>query len=135
MLELKKKEKTVKGKVKKVLHKVAVAEQNPVWAVISLGGAQRRVREGDVFTVNRLAEEPRQKVTVDDVYLFSDGAALRVGQPKLAGVTVELEVMENLRGEKIDVFKYKAKARYRKRKGHRQELSRVKVLKFVSGRS
>jgi large subunit ribosomal protein L21 len=106
-----------------------VAEKR-VWAVIPLGGTQRRVCEGDVLVVNRLAEKPGQKFKVTQVYLLFDGKGMKIGQPEVAGVKVELEVLEERRGEKIDIFKYKAKSRYRKRRGHRQALSKVKVLKI-----
>lgn len=100
------------------------------WAVIPLGGNQRRVGEGDVLTVNRLAEKPGQKFKVTQVYLLFNGKEMKIGQPEVAGARVELEVLEERRGEKIDIFKYKAKSRYRKRRGHRQELSKVRVVKI-----
>lgn len=126
-----KKEGTVKNKVEIRPAEIGKdAAQEQAWAVIPLGGAQQRVREGDTLTVNRVAEQPKQEFIINKVYLLFDGTELKVGQPEVLGAKVTFAVLQELRGDKIDVFKYKAKSRYRKRRGHRQELSRVKVLKI-----
>lgn len=129
-----KKERVVKSKAEvKPTETGKAAAKELAWAVVLLGGTQWRVREGDTLTVNRVAEKPEQEFSVDKVYLLFDGKELKMGQPEVFGAKVTFAVLRELRGNKIDVFKYKAKSRYRKRKGHRQALSRVKVARISYG--
>lgn len=96
------------------------------YAIIQLQGKQYRVSEGDTFDVDRLAGEEK-KITVSDVLLVNKDGKISLGQPLVKTATVTLDVIEELRGEKIRVFKYKSKSRYRKSRGHRQDLTRVSV--------
>lgn len=96
------------------------------YAIIQLQGKQYRVSEGDTFDVDRLAGEDK-KLTVSDVLLVNKDGKISLGQPLVAGASVTLEVKQELKGEKIRVFKYKSKSRYRKTRGHRQALTRVSV--------
>lgn len=97
------------------------------YAVIKTGGKQYKVAEGDVITVERLTTTPNETVTFSDVLLHvADGQPV-FGQPTISGFTVTGKVLEHLRGEKIRVAKYKAKVRYRRVTGHRQELSKVQI--------
>lgn len=97
------------------------------YAIIKTGGKQYRVAEGDVITIERIASQPNDTVTFSDVLMhISDGQAT-FGQPTISGFTVTGKVVEHLRGEKIRVAKYKAKVRYRRVTGHRQELSKVQI--------
>lgn len=125
--------KTVKKEVKKaVVRPVKALPKKDIWAVVPLSGTQLRVHEGDVFTSDRVETEIGKTFEVTQVYLVNKGAELKIGQPELVGAKVVFEVLGDERGEKIDVFKFKAKARYRKRHGHRSDLSKVKVVS-ISG--
>jgi large subunit ribosomal protein L21 len=106
-----------------------------MYAVIESGGKQYKVEEGTSLLVDRLDAKDGDKVQLRPV-LFRDGDVI-VGAKELARVKVEAKVAEHLRGEKIKVFKYKAKKGYRKRAGHRSELTKLEVtsLKGAKGGS
>jgi large subunit ribosomal protein L21 len=105
-----------------------------MYAVIESGGKQYKVEEGTSLLVDRLDAKDGDKISLRPV-LFRDGDVI-VGKD-LAKVKVEAKVVENLRGKKIKVFKYKAKKGYRKRAGHRSELTKLEVtsLKGAKGGS
>ena len=100
--------------------------KNIMYAVIETGGKQYRVQEGDVITVEKLKAEAGDKVTFDKVLLMSDGKEVKVGTPYL-DAAVTGSVVENGRGQKVIIFKYKAKKDYRKKQGHRQPYTMVKI--------
>jgi large subunit ribosomal protein L21 len=106
-----------------------------MYAVIESGGKQYKVEEGTSLLVDRLDAKDGDKVSLRPV-LFRDGDVI-VGAKDLAKVKVEAKVAEHLRGPKVKVFKYKAKKGYRKRAGHRSELTRLEVtsLKGAKGGS
>jgi large subunit ribosomal protein L21 len=106
-----------------------------MYAVIESGGKQYKVEEGTSLFVDRLDVKDGDKVSLRPV-LFRDGELI-VGAKDLAKVKVEAKVVANVRGKKIKVFKYKAKKGYRKRAGHRSELTRLEVtsLKGAKGGS
>ena len=101
-------------------------------AVIKTGGKQYKVEEGKQFKIEKIKGEKGEKVQFDKVLLTSDekGAKLAVGQPYLEGKVVEAEVLEQARERKIDVIKFKRKTRYRRKQGHRQEYTKVKITKI-----
>jgi len=103
-----------------------------MYAVIESGGKQYRVEEGSSLLVDRLEAKEGDKVTLRPV-MFRDGEVL-VGAKELAGVKVEATVAEHLRGPKIKVFKYKAKKGYRRRAGHRSELTKLEVTSLKAGK-
>ena len=98
-----------------------------MFAVVSSGGKQYRVAAGSTVVIDRLEAEPGASVTLDQVLLISDGASLTVGQPTVAGAVVRGTVMAQGRGPKIIIFKFKQKAKYRRRTGHRQYLTSVRI--------
>jgi large subunit ribosomal protein L21 len=99
------------------------------YAVIQLAGKQFRVSEGDQITIDRVAaaDWKNGKMTVKDVLLTRSDDAVQVGAPFVDGASVGLELVQDQKGEKIRVFKYKAKSRYRRTNGHRQAQTVVKV--------
>jgi len=101
------------------------------YAVIRTGGKQYRVAEGDEIEVDKLESEKGKVVTFDEVLLFVDGDKVKVGQPLVKGVKVKAKVVDQLKGKKIRVATYKAKARYRRVKGFRSRLTKVKIEKIV----
>ncbi len=102
-------------------------------AVIKNGGKQYRVEEGDVREIESLVAEPGQTLTFEDVVAVGDGADLQVGAPTVAGARVEVEVLEQTRGDKIIIFKKKRRQNYRRRTGHRQNLTVVRVTGIAAG--
>jgi large subunit ribosomal protein L21 len=102
-----------------------------MYAVIESGGKQYKVEEGTTLLVDRLDAKDGDKVSLRPV-LFRDGDVI-VGAKDLAKVKVEAKVAEHLRGPKIKVFKYKAKKGYRRRAGHRSELTKLEVTEIKMG--
>jgi large subunit ribosomal protein L21 len=97
------------------------------YAVIRTGGKQYRINEGDIIDVERLADAGNKAVTFEEVLMVAADGDISLGSPLVSGVTVRGTLIEDIRGEKIRVAKYKAKVRYRRVTGHRQALSRVKI--------
>ena len=96
------------------------------YAIVESGGKQYRAEKGAVLVVDRISEDEGAKVALRPV-MFSGGDKFVGGGSDLEKVKVEAEVVEHLRGEKIRVFKYKAKKGYRKRRGHRSSLTKLEV--------
>ena len=94
-------------------------------AVVRSGGKQYRVEEGQTVTVDRLQGEPGTTVTLDDVLLYADGDTLTAG-----GATVTAEIVGHEKGDKIKVFKYKNKTRYRKLSGQRSRGTKIRITKI-----
>lgn len=105
-----------------------------MYAVVSSGGKQYRVEAGGTLVVERLAAEPGTTVTFDRVLLIGDGDTVTVGTPLVDGVTVRGTILGEERGPKIVVFKFKQKVKYRRRTGHRQKLTRVRIDAIDAGR-
>lgn len=98
-----------------------------MYAVIETGGKQYRVQEGDVISVEKLNASAGDKITLDKVMIVSDGKTFQVGTPYVDGAKVEASVVENGKGEKVIIFKYKSKKDYRKKQGHRQPYTMLKI--------
>jgi large subunit ribosomal protein L21 len=98
-----------------------------MYAVVKSGGKQYKVKEGETFRVEKLPGEVGAEITFDDVLLFSDGETVQIGTPRLENITVKGTVVEQGRARKIIVFKYKRRKRYRRKQGHRQPYTAVKV--------
>ena len=97
-----------------------------VYAVVRAGGRQEKVEVGTVITLDRVQAAEGESIELPAV-LFVDGDNVTTGADALSKVTVTAEVVSDLRGPKIVIQKYKNKTGYKKRQGHRQELTRVKV--------
>ena len=104
-----------------------------MYAVVNTGGKQYRVAEGDVFEVEKLEGEPGSAVTLPAV-LFVDGATVTADADALGKVKVDAEIVDQVKGPKIRILKYKNKTGYKKRQGHRQPLTLVKVTGIKSGK-
>jgi large subunit ribosomal protein L21 len=103
-----------------------------MYAIIETGGKQYRVQPGDTIEVERLDGEPGSTLELDRVLMVGgDGSAPQVGSPTLPGASVKAEVVDQKRGEKIIVFRFKSKVRYRRKTGHRQELTRLRITDIV----
>jgi large subunit ribosomal protein L21 len=98
-----------------------------MYAVIETGGKQYRVEVGTELEVELLEAEPGQAITLERVLLIADGDEASVGRPVVADAAVEAEVLGRERGDKVIAFKYQPKARRRVKKGHRQELTRLRI--------
>jgi large subunit ribosomal protein L21 len=108
-----------------------------MYAILETGGKQYRVQPGDTINVERLPAEPGETLELGSVLLLAgDGERARVGTPSVPGAVVRAEVVEHARGDKIIVFRYKSKVRYRRKTGHRQALTRLRITDIlVDGQS
>ena len=104
-----------------------------MYAVFECGDRQYRAEEGHVFSVEKLPYEVGQQFDLDTVFLVADGANISVGQPTVEGARIKATITEQYRGKKIFVWKYKPKIRYRRRRGHRQSYSRLRIDEIVVG--
>ncbi len=106
-----------------------------MYAVILTGGKQYRVKEGDVLAVEKLDLEPGRKAQFDRILLIEDGGAVQVGTPVLDNAMVLGLVLENFKDEKVIVFKKKRRKQFRRTRGHRQQLSKVRITKIAADRT
>lgn len=97
------------------------------YAVIETGGKQYKINKGAQIRVESLGVEAGASVNFDKVLLLVNDADIQIGKPYLSNVTVSGKVIDNVRGEKIYVGKFKAKSKYRRLTGHRQSLSHVEI--------
>jgi large subunit ribosomal protein L21 len=104
-----------------------------MYAVIETGGKQYRVEVGTELEVELLDGEPGDSITIDRVLLVADGDESTIGRPVIADAAVEAEVVRRDRGEKLISFKYRPKARRRVKKGHRQELTILRITDVKLG--
>ena len=100
-----------------------------MYAIIATGGKQYRVSEGDVIYIEKIDADVDSTVSFD-VLLVGNEGDVKVGTPVVEGVKVEGNVVGQMRGEKIIVFKYKSKKNYRRKQGHRQPYTKVEITKI-----
>jgi large subunit ribosomal protein L21 len=115
----------------------AVSPDQPgPYAIVESSGQQFWLQPNRYYDVDRLAADVDSTVTLENVLLVNDGQAATLGQPYVAGATVELKVMAHRRGPKLIVYKMRPKKKTRRKNGHRQELTRVMVQSIkVAGKA
>ncbi len=102
-----------------------------MYAIVRVAGMQYLVREGETVTVPLLRAEPGSSVTLDDVLFVRTDKDLKVGRPQVADACVQAEVLDHIRADKVTTFKFIRRENYRRRKGHRQGLTRIRVTKIT----
>jgi len=102
------------------------------YAVLKTGGKQYRVSEGQILEIEKVDQKPKERIEFREVLLVVDNGEKKLGQPFVAGAKVEGEILGEIKGPKIRVAKFKAKVRYRRVRGHRQTLTRVKIGKITA---
>jgi large subunit ribosomal protein L21 len=103
-----------------------------MYAIIESGGKQYRVEKGDIIDVELLEDAPNGKISFGEVLFVHTGKAAKVGTPHVPKCKVEGELLQEARGPKVIAFKYKARKTIRRKVGHRQRYSRVKITEIVS---
>jgi large subunit ribosomal protein L21 len=98
-----------------------------MYAVIKTGGKQYRVEKGSTLRIEKLGVDSGKTVTFDDVLLVADGDKIQIGAPMLSGAKVTAEVLGEEKGPKLVVFKFRRRKAYRKKTGHRQVYTAVKI--------
>jgi len=106
-----------------------------VYAIIEDSGTQIRVAKGDVVDIDlRDVDSKRKKIKFDRVLMVGDsGTAATIGQPYVVGATVTAEILEEVKGDKIDVIKFKRRKGYRRKVGHTQRYLRVRIDEITGG--
>ncbi len=105
-----------------------------MYAVISTGGKQYRVKKNETLRIEKIDGQVGDTVSFDRVLLFSDGENMEVGRPLLENVTVTGRIVAQDKAKKIIVFKYKRRKRYRRKQGHRQPFTAVKIEAIDAGK-
>jgi large subunit ribosomal protein L21 len=103
-----------------------------MYAVVKTGGKQYRVAKDDVLKIERLPGDEGDIITLEEVLMIGNGAAVTVGAPLIAGASVAAEIVEQARGPKIIIFKKRRRQNYRRKKGHRQLLTIVKITDILT---
>jgi large subunit ribosomal protein L21 len=103
-----------------------------MFAVIKAQGKQFRVAQGDTLTIDRLAGDAGATVALGEVLMLVDGGSTKVGAPILSGAKVQAEIVSHSRGEKIKVFKKRRRKNFHRTRGHRQELTTVKITAITA---
>lgn len=102
-----------------------------MFAVVKTGGKQYKVQAGDVFEVEKLSAEAGTLFDFTEVLSFGEGASITLGTPLVKGASVAVEILDQKKGDKVIIFKKKRRHNYRRKRGHRQQLSVVRVLQIV----
>ncbi|MCL1623791.1 50S ribosomal protein L21 [Moraxella sp. Tifton1] len=98
-----------------------------MYAVIKSGGKQHRVRVGETLKVELIKAEKGETLKIEDVLMIVNGTDIKIGQPIVAGASVEAEVIEHGRGKKVRIVKHRRRKHYHKEQGHRQWFTELKI--------
>lgn len=107
-------------------------KERPMYAIVRAGGHQEKVHVGDVIDVDRLADQPGDSVDLPAVLIVDEGTVTS-GADALSAATITAEVVEHRRGPKLRILRYKNKSGYRRRQGHRSDLTRLRVTSIETG--
>ena len=103
-----------------------------MYAVVKTGGKQYRVSPGDSIDVEKLPYEVGEQVELDEVLLVANGKGAKIGRPLVKGAKVKATVTRQAKGRKVIIFKIRPSKRYRRRKGHRQHYTRLRIDEIVA---
>ena len=103
------------------------------FAILQTGGKQYRIKPGDTIRVETIPGDEGDTLTLEDVRMVSVDGDIRIGNPKVEGASVTAEVVGKGKDKKVVVFKYKAKTRYRKKNGHRQQYTDLRITEISRG--
>lgn len=101
------------------------------FAIIKSGGKQYRVSEKDRLNIEKIDGKADKKIIINQVLLIAEGDKIKIGKPLIKGAKVEVRLIDQLKGDKIKVFKFKPKKRYKRTKGHRQSYTAIEILKIT----
>ena len=104
-----------------------------MYAVIKTGGKQYRVKQDDVLTVERLSGESGSSLTFDQVLMVSGDSGVSLGSPTVSGASVTAELVGPVRGERLTIFKKKRRKHHRRKMGHRQDLTQIRITGITAG--
>jgi len=102
-----------------------------MYAIIETGGKQYKVKKGDIIDIELLENAQNSQVAFEQVLFVSDGTSVQIGQPRVATCTVLGEIIDQVKGPKVIAYKYKQRKNTRRKVGHRQSYSRVKIIEIT----
>src|SRR3989304_8322421 len=102
------------------------------YAIVKTGGKQYKVSKDSIIEVERLSSKPGEKFSFEEIILHVVDGKVKLGKPIVKGVVVKAEVLEHFKGEKLRISKFKAKSKYRRVTGHRQYLTKIKILDILT---
>ena len=102
------------------------------YAIVKTGGKQYKVSKDSILEVERLSFEPGKDFNLEEVLLHVADGKVKLGNPTIKGMAVKATVLEHIRGEKLRIAKFKQKVRFRRATGHRQSLTRIKILDILT---
>ena len=105
-----------------------------MYAIVDIAGKQYKVEKGDRIQVSRLSDEIGATVLFDKVLLTDNGKAVKIGKPIIKGAKVEAEIIDNIRGKKILIYKKKRRKGYQRKNGHRQDYSLINIKNIISAK-
>lgn len=105
------------------------------YAIVKTGGKQYKVSLGSIIEIDRLDEEKDKEVILDKVLLWVYEGQVKIGKPNLSNVKIKTRVIDNIKGDKIKVAKFKAKARYRRMMGFRPHITRLEIKSIEGGKT
>lgn len=103
-----------------------------MYAVIKTGGKQYRVSPGDTIDVEKLSHKVGEQIELDEVLLVANGSEAKIGQPRVEGARVKATVTRQAKDRKVIIYKYRPSKRYRRKKGHRQHYTRLRIDEIVA---
>ena len=104
-----------------------------MYAIVKTGGKQYKVAENDIIDVEKIAARAGETVTLSQVLLVAGDGEPKLGAPLVKGASVTAEVVDQFKGDKVLIFKKKRRHNYRRKKGHRQQLTRLRVTGIAAG--
>ena len=104
-----------------------------MYAVIQTSGKQYKVSKEDIITIDRVSGETGDKIEISDVLFTSENGKVQIGTPKIEGAIVKAEIVKHFKSDKVIVFKKKRRKNYRRKNGHRQLLTNIKIKEIKLG--
>ena len=101
-----------------------------MFAVVKTGGKQYVVKEGDIVDIEKIEGNEKDKVKLDQILLVADSKDVKVGTPLVKGAIIEAEIKEQFKDKKVEILKFKRKTGYRRKKGHRQNKTKIEITKI-----
>lgn len=101
-----------------------------MYAIVDINNKQYKVEEGKYILVDLMGKEAGSKVTLDKILMVSDGKSVNLGKPLVEGASISAEVLGNIKDKKVIVYKMRPKKGYRRKQGHRQQFTKLKIEKI-----
>lgn len=101
-----------------------------MYAIVDINNKQYKVEEGKFVLVDLMGQEAGSKVTLDKILMVSDGKSVNLGKPTVEGASISAEVLGNIKDKKVIVYKMRPKKGYRRKQGHRQQYTKLKIEKI-----